>query len=103
MVNVEGTREKTFNIRFSDEEWERLDRLSSERGINAASLIRMLLKQADSGGASRALEATEPVDKAISTARTIEKIMAPVRSMKRPTAAIAKASVKNPLPKIPKR
>jgi len=47
-------REKTFNIRFSDEEWERLDRLSSQHGINAASLIRMLLKQADSIDTSRA-------------------------------------------------
>jgi hypothetical protein len=47
VVKAELMREKTFNIRFSEEEWERLDRLSTERGINAASLIRMLLKQAD--------------------------------------------------------
>lgn len=95
MVNVEGMREKTFNIRFSDEEWERLDRLSSQHGINAASLIRMLLKQADIG--------SDPVDKAMFTARTVDKLMAPARSVKRATAAVAKATGKTTLPKIPKR
>ncbi len=38
-------REKTFNIRFSEEEWARLDFLARHYGLSAASLIRMLLKQ----------------------------------------------------------
>lgn len=45
MVETDSVREKTFNIRFSEEEWARLERLTEAKGVNAASLIRMLLKQ----------------------------------------------------------
>jgi hypothetical protein len=42
-------RERLFNMRMSDEEWSRIERLSAHYGLNAASVIRMLLKrEADS-------------------------------------------------------
>ena len=41
------TRPTSFNIRLSEEEWARLDRLKSHYGINAAGIIRMLLKRED--------------------------------------------------------
>ena len=47
LESAEMMREKTFNIRLNDEEWARLDRVATARGINAASVIRMLLKEAD--------------------------------------------------------
>ena len=38
-------RAKLFNVRFSDEEWARLEALCNHYGLNAAGLIRMLLKK----------------------------------------------------------
>lgn len=38
-------RQRIFNMRLSDEEGARLDKLASHYGINAAELIRMLLKR----------------------------------------------------------
>jgi len=38
-------RAKLFNVRFSDEEWQRLEALTGHLGLNAANLIRMLLKE----------------------------------------------------------
>lgn len=38
-------REKTFNIRFSDEEWARLEYLAAHYGLNATAVIRMLMKK----------------------------------------------------------
>jgi hypothetical protein len=38
-------RERTFNIRLSEEEWARLDFLATHYGLNAAAMIRMLLKK----------------------------------------------------------
>jgi len=52
-------REKTFNIRFSDEEWARLERVSKHYGLTAAGVIRMTLKEKD--GEIAALGA-EPLD-----------------------------------------
>lgn len=40
-------RERLFNIRLSEEEAARLDRLASHYGLNAAGVIRMLLKRED--------------------------------------------------------
>lgn len=40
-------REKTFNIRLSDDEWARLERVSTRYGLNAAAVIRFLLKKDD--------------------------------------------------------
>jgi predicted DNA-binding protein len=37
-------REKLFNMRMSAEEWERLDALAKHYGLNAAGVIRMLVK-----------------------------------------------------------
>ena len=37
-------RGKVFNVRLSDEEWERVNRLADGYGLSAASLFRMLLK-----------------------------------------------------------
>lgn len=46
MVATEvAMREKTFNVRFNEEEWARLDTISGFHGVTAAGLIRMLLKQ----------------------------------------------------------
>ena len=44
-MQTEEVRAKTFNIRFSDEEWARLDALAEHHGLNAAGLIRHLLKK----------------------------------------------------------
>lgn len=41
----ENARAKTFNIRFSDEEWRRLDRVAEHYALTAAGVIRMLLKR----------------------------------------------------------
>lgn len=41
----DSARAKTFNIRFSDEEWARLDIVSGHYGITAAGVIRMLVKR----------------------------------------------------------
>lgn len=49
-------RDKLFNVRFSDDEWARLEKLCAFHGINAASLIRMLLKKEE-----RELDARDPV------------------------------------------
>lgn len=38
-------REKLFNMRMSAEEWERLDSLAKHYGLNAAGVIRMLIKE----------------------------------------------------------
>jgi len=38
-------RAKTFNIRFSDDEWARIERLSTHHGLTAAALFRLLLKK----------------------------------------------------------
>jgi hypothetical protein len=37
-------REKLFNIRFSEDDWSRIEKLCAFHGVNAASLLRMLLK-----------------------------------------------------------
>lgn len=37
-------REKTFNIRMSAEETERLEAVATHHGLTAASVIRMLVK-----------------------------------------------------------
>ena len=37
-------REKLFNMRMSDEEWARLETLAEHYGLNAAGVIRMLVK-----------------------------------------------------------
>lgn len=44
-MQTEAVRAKTFNIRFSDEEWGLLDSLSEHYGLPAAGLIRWLLKK----------------------------------------------------------
>jgi predicted DNA-binding protein len=95
VVNVDGMREKTFNIRFSEEEWERLDRLSAAHGLNAASLIRMLLKHADTASDR---------EKATFTARAVDKVMAPARQLEKAAAPITKTQkqIKAAMPKIPK-
>jgi hypothetical protein len=50
-----AAREKTFNIRFSSEEWERIEKLCAFHGINAAALIRMALKKEE-----RLVDAMDP-------------------------------------------
>jgi hypothetical protein len=38
-------REKLFNMRMSVEEWDRLDSLAKHYGLNAAGIVRMLVKE----------------------------------------------------------
>ena len=46
MMQTEAVpRKNLFNVRFSDEEQERLDRVCEHLGVNAANLIRMLVKE----------------------------------------------------------
>jgi hypothetical protein len=42
-MHTEPVREKLFNMRMSVDEWDRLDRLAKHYGLNAASMIRMLV------------------------------------------------------------
>lgn len=60
MGNVPDVREKQLNIRLSEEESSRLERVAAHFGLNAAGVIRMLLKKADDEitkrGAHRAME-----------------------------------------------
>jgi len=48
-------REALFNIRFSDDDWVRIEKLCAFHGVNATSLVRMLLKKEDD-----AIQAREP-------------------------------------------
>lgn len=45
MQTAELVRRHLFNVRFSEEEQARLDALCEHLGVNAANLIRMLLKE----------------------------------------------------------
>lgn len=38
-------REKVFNMRLSDDEWQRLEAVAADLGLNAASAIRFLVKR----------------------------------------------------------
>lgn len=63
-------RGKVFNVRLSDDEWERVNRLAGEYGLSAASLFRLLLKQAERafvepGRATRQEIIQETVDRAV--------------------------------------
>ncbi len=54
-------RERLFNMRMSDDEWARLERLAAHYGLNAAGVIRMLLKREDDAvqGAAPAARSTK--------------------------------------------
>jgi hypothetical protein len=54
-MQTEAVREHLFTMRMSDEEWGRVEKLCAFHGINAASLLRMLLKKEE-----RALDANDP-------------------------------------------
>jgi hypothetical protein len=45
MQHAESVREKLFTMRMSSEEWARVEALAEHYGLNAAGLIRMLLKE----------------------------------------------------------
>lgn len=45
MQTAELVRRHLFNIRFSEEEQARLDAICTHLGVNAANLIRMMLKE----------------------------------------------------------
>lgn len=45
MQHADMAREKIFNVRFSGEEWGRLEALAAHFALNVASLIRMLAKE----------------------------------------------------------
>lgn len=45
MVQIETMREKVFNMRMSAEEWARIEAVSSHYALNAAALIRYLVKR----------------------------------------------------------
>ena len=45
MHTDEVVRAKTFNIRFSEEELARLDRVAEHYALTAAGVIRMLVKR----------------------------------------------------------
>ena len=47
MQNVATMRERMFTMRLSEEEAKRLDRLAAHYGLNAAGVIRFLLKRED--------------------------------------------------------
>ena len=61
-MQTDAVRPKLFNIRFSEEEWARVERLASHYGINAASLFRMLLKKEETS-VQWPSEPAEPVKK----------------------------------------
>lgn len=45
LMQTERVREKLFNMRLSEDEAARLARLADHYGLNAAGVIRMLLKE----------------------------------------------------------
>jgi hypothetical protein len=47
-----ATREKVFNIRFTAEEWKRVNKLAGFHGVSAAALFRFMLKQEERRTAS---------------------------------------------------
>ena len=53
-------REKLFNMRMSAEEWERLDFLAKHYGLNAAGVLRMLVKREADAIQGKAPAATKP-------------------------------------------
>lgn len=55
MVNgpSQGMRERLFTMRMSEEEHERMERIAAHYGINAASLLRMMLKREEAALAER--------------------------------------------------
>lgn len=38
-------RERIFNVRLSDEEWQRVEILCEQTGLNPANLFRMVIKE----------------------------------------------------------
>ena len=53
-------REKLFNMRLSEEEAARLERLAAHYGLNAAGVIRMLLKREEDALAGKVLPGDTP-------------------------------------------
>lgn len=45
MQTAAVAREKLFNMRMSAEEWDRLEFLATHYGLNAAGVLRMLIKR----------------------------------------------------------
>jgi len=45
MLDSGGMRERLFTMRMSDEETQRIDALAKHYGLNAAGVIRMLVKR----------------------------------------------------------
>lgn len=44
MQNADVARDLQFNMRLSEDEMRRLDAVAAHHGVNAANLLRMLLK-----------------------------------------------------------
>jgi antitoxin component of RelBE/YafQ-DinJ toxin-antitoxin module len=42
---MQTARRRLFNVRFSEEEHARLDAICEHLGVNASSLVRMLLRE----------------------------------------------------------
>ena len=54
MVDTASMRERLFTMRMSDEEYSRMEEVSKHYGLNAAGVIRMLVKREyDSLGEAR--------------------------------------------------
>jgi hypothetical protein len=49
MVETAAMRERLFTMRMSDEEHARLEEVSKHYGLNAAGVIRMLVKREHDG------------------------------------------------------
>lgn len=45
MAQVDAMRERLFTMRLSDEEYARLDAVAKHYALNAAGLLRMLVKR----------------------------------------------------------
>lgn len=56
MQTREVARDRLFNMRLSEEESARLDRIAAHYGLNAAGAIRMLLKREDDAIAAKTPE-----------------------------------------------
>ena len=66
-------RERMFTMRLSDDESRRLDRLSSHYGLNAAGLIRMLLKREDGQIAATGTPPRDEADMFAEACRKLER------------------------------
>lgn len=129
MQSTQMARERLFTVRMSDEENKRLERVAESYGLNAAGVVRMLLKReadrlehsaisaqiaayqqqpapltvADSAAVSAQIAAMQPQLPQTPTARDMAAVSAQIVDMKRAAGRVhpigVRPKTKRPKPK----